>query len=266
MTPHRRLVLALLAAAAVPATRAVQRKSLADPMRLGAEQALIDSGLATQFQKSFGRDTGVAVQLVPGRSAALLETLERGEIDAAMTNAPEQEAQLEKQGLGHDRRLIAVGDFVLVGPLAGVGKKAKDPVGIAGERDVAAALAQLARAQARFIGAPTGSGAHLGSLALWRAAKVAPAAPWYTETKGDPVREALAENAYTLVERGLWMTRAHKPFAILVEGDPRMATEVHVMQSFRVSHPAAKLFENWVAGAPGRRVASSVRGWKAPPR
>src|SRR5512139_2298528 len=113
MTPHRRLVLALLAAAAVPAARAVQRKSLADPMRLGAEQSLIDSGLAPQFQKSFGRDTGVAVQLVPGRSAALLDALERGEIDAAMTNAPEQEAQLEKQGLGHDRRLIAVGDFVL---------------------------------------------------------------------------------------------------------------------------------------------------------
>ncbi|MBX3621724.1 MAG: substrate-binding domain-containing protein [Rhizobacter sp.] len=266
MTPHRRLLLALLAAAAVPASRAAQRKSLADPMLLGAEQSLIDSGLATQLQRSFGRDTGVAVQLVPGRCAALLEALERGEIDAAMTNAPEQEAQLEKQGLAHDRRLVAVGDFVLVGPLAGVGKKAKDPVGIAGERDVAAALAQLAQAQARFIGAPTGSGAHLGTLALWRAAKVAPAAPWYTESKGDPVRQALDEGAYTLVERGLWLARAHKPLAILVEGDARMATEVHVMRSFRVNHPAAKLFGDWVAGAPGRRVAARVRGWNAPPR
>lgn len=266
MTPHRRLFLATLAAAAATSAWAAQRKSLADPMRLGAEQSLIDAGLAPLLQKSFGRDTGVAVQLVPGLSAALLETLERGEIDAAMTNAPEQETQLEKQGLAHDRRLIAVGDFVLVGPLEGVGKKAKDPVGIAGERDVAAALARLAQAQARFIGAPVGSGAQLGSLALWRAAKVAPAAPWYVEAKGNPLQQALAENAYTLVERGLWLAQARKPLAVMVEGDPRMATEVHVMRSFRVNHPAAKLFGQWVSGAPGQRIAAGARGWKASPR
>lgn len=266
MTTSRRLVLSMLAATAMPAAHAVQRKSLTDPMRLGAEQALMDAGLATQFQKAFGRDTGVAVQLVPGRSAELLESLERGEVDAAMTNAPEQEIALEKKGLAHDRRLVATGDFVLIGPMEGTGKKAKDPVGIAGERDVVAALARIAQAQARFIGAPNGCGAHLASLALWRAAKVSPAAPWFVEAKGNPMDQALAENAYTLVERGLWLAKARKPFALMVEGDPRLATEVHVMRSFRVSHPAAKLFGQWVSGPQGARVAGSSRGWKAPPR
>ena len=166
MTLDRRSLLALLAASAVPAAHAAQRKSLADPMLLGVENALMESGLASQFQKAFGRDTGVAVQLVPGHSAALLEALERGELDTSMTNAPEQELQLEKQGLAHDRRLVAVGDFVLVGPLEGKGKKAKDPVGIAGERDITVALAKLAEAQARFVGPAAGSGAHLGTLAL----------------------------------------------------------------------------------------------------
>jgi tungstate transport system substrate-binding protein len=266
MTSSRRLVLAALATAGVPAAHAVQRKSLTDPMRLGVEQTLVDAGLAIQFQKTFGRDTGVAVQLVPGRSAELLESLERGEVDAAMTNAPEQEAALEKKGLAHDRRLVAVGDFVLVGPMEGTGKKAKDPVGVAGERDVAEALARIAQAQARFIGAPTGCGAHLASLSLWRAAKVSPAAPWFVEAKGNPLDQALAENAYTLVERGLWLSKARKPFALMVEGDPRLATQVHVMRSFRVNHPAAKLFGQWVSGPQGARVAGSVRGWKAPPR
>ena len=266
MTLARRSLMALMAASFMPAVNAAQRKSLADPMQLGVEKALLDSGLASQFQKAFGRDTGVAVQLVPGLSAPLLEALERGELDAAMTNAPEQEAQLEKQGLAHDRRLIAVGDFVLVGPLEGVGKKAKDPVGIAGERDIAVALAKLAQAQARFIGAPTGSGAHLDSLALWRAAKVAPAAPWYVESKAGALEQAITESAYTVVERGLWMSHGRKPLALMVEGDPRMATEVHVMRSFRVNHPAAKLFGQWVSGPQGRRVAASLRGWRpAPP-
>lgn len=245
---------------------AQQRKSLNDPLRLGVEQALVESGLAAQLQKTFGRDTGVAVQLVPGRSAELLESLERGEIDAAMTTTPELELKLEKQGLAHDRRLVAVGDFVLVGPMEGTGKKAKDPIGIAGERDVAAALAKLAQAQARFIGAPAGTGAHLASLPLWRAAAVAPAAPWFVESKGNPLEQAVAEKAYTLVERGLWMAQGRKPFAVMVEGDPRLGVEVHVMRAFRVNHPAAKLFGQWVSGPPGQRVADTARGWKAPRR
>ena len=266
MTLDRRSILAVLAASAWPAAHAAQRKSLTDPMRLGVEQALVDSGLASRFQKGFGRDTGVAVLLVPGLSANLLDTLERGEIDAAMTNTPELELKLEKQGLAHDRRLVAAGDFVLVGPLEGVGKKAKDPVGIAKEPDVAVALAKIAEAKARFIGAPTGSGAHVGSLALWRAAKVSPAAPWFAESKGDPLQQAITENAYALVERGVWVARGRKPLAILVEGDARMATEVHVMRSFRVNHPAAKLFGQWVGGPQGRRVAASLRGWRPAPR
>jgi tungstate transport system substrate-binding protein len=265
MTLDRRSLLALLAASAVPVAHAAQRKSLADPMLLGVENALMESGLASQFQKAFGRDTGVAVQLVAGHSAALLEALERGELDTSMTNAPAQELQLEKQGLAHDRRLVAVGDFVLVGPLEGKGKKAKDPVGIAGERDITVALAKLAEAQARFVGPATGSGAHLGTLALWRAAKIAPAAPWYVEGKGNVLAQAASEGAYTLVERGLWMSRGSKPLAVVVEGDARMATEVHMMRSFRVNHPAAKLFGQWLSGPQGRRVAGSLRGWRAAP-
>jgi tungstate transport system substrate-binding protein len=262
----RRQLLALLATPAVPAAFAAQRKSLADPLRLGVEQGLLDAGLAGVLQKSFGRDTGVAVQLVPGRSVPLLEQLERGEIDASMTNAPEQEKQLEKQGLASDRRLVAVGDYVLVGPVEGTGKKARDPAGIAGERDVAVALSKLAEGQFRFIGAPSGSGAHLAGLALWRAAKVAPAASWFFEAKGNPLEQAHAENAYTLVERGLWLAKARKPLALLCERDPRMATEVHMMRSFRVSHPATKLFGQWLDSAIGRRTTAGIRGWSAPPR
>ncbi len=263
---RRSLITSLAACLAAPLSFAAQRKSLADPLRMGAEQALVDCGLAGQFQRSFGRDTGVAVLLVPGTSASLLSALERGEIDAAMTNAPEQELALEKQGLAHDRVLIAQGDFVLVGPQQGVGKKAKDPAGVAGGRDIAAALALLAAKQSRFIGPVNGSGAYLSAQALWREAGVAPAAPWYSDAKANAVDEAVAENAYSLVERSLWLARARKPLALLVDGDPRLATEVHVMRSFRVNHPAAKLFSQWATGGLGRRVAGGVKGWRAPAR
>ncbi len=264
----RRHLLSLLPLCVPQFGLAQQRRSLKDPMRLGVEQALTDSGLGIQFQRAFGRDTGIAVQLVPGASSTLLAALEQGELDAAITNAPAAEARLEKQGLAHDRRRIAVGDFVLVGPLEGTGKKAHDPAGLRGGQDISAALATIAQSQARFVTAGNGSGAHLAEQALWRAAKVAPATPWYlTAPSGTPVlAHARAQGAYAVVERGVWLAQGGKPLAVLVENDPRLLAEVHVMRSFRVNHPAAKLFVQWVSGPGGRRVAGDVRGWSAPPR
>jgi tungstate transport system substrate-binding protein len=36
------------------------------------------------------------------------------------------------------------------------------------------------------------------------------------------------------------------------------------MRAFRVSHPAAKLFGQWVGGPRGARAAAAVRGWRGP--
>lgn len=261
---RRPFLITLLGSSWAMQALAVQRKSLADPMHLGVEQSLVDSGLAGKLQRSFGRDTGVAVLLVPGASATVLAALEQGEVDAALTDAPEIEMRLEKQGLAHDRRQVAMGDMVLVGPVTGKGRKLVDPAGVAGERDIATALVKLSQAQARVVSAPDGSGAYLAELALWRAAKVGPAAPWYAKTpeKEDALALAATQGAYTLVDRGRWLARGRKPLAVLVEGDARMGLPVHVMRSFRVNHPAAKLFVQWVSGPQGHQVAGSVAGWR----
>ena len=49
---------------------------------------------------------------------------------------------------------------------------------------------------------------------------------------------------------------------MLVEGDPRMLVDVHVMRSFRVNHPSGKLFVNWVTGGQGHRIVTGVRGYR----
>ena len=269
---HRRhLLVAAAAALAAPVPlRAQQRASLADPLRLGADQALVDSGLAAALQKAFGRDTGVAVKLQAGLSLPLLDALERGELDAALTNAPEAETRLESQGLVHDRRRVADAALVLVGPAPK--KKAPDPAGIAKMGDAAAALAQLRNAalanpgSIAFLSSGDGSGAHLAEQALWRAAKVAPAAPWYVkaETGSSLIAQARRQGAYALVERGVWADHGGAPLAVLVEGDARMAVPVHVMRSFRVNHPAGKLFTQWITGPKGRAVVAAQRGYRAP--
>ncbi|MFT3663990.1 substrate-binding domain-containing protein [Piscinibacter sp.] len=269
--PHRRrLLIASVAALATPlALRAQQRASLADPLRLGVDQALVDSGLAAALQKTFGRDTGVAVKLQPGPSLPLLDALERGELDAALTNAPEAEARLEAQGLVHDRRRVADAALVLVGPAPK--KKAPDPAGVAGMGDVAAALAQLREAALAnpgaitFLSAGDGSGTHAAEQALWRAARVAPAAPWYAKAEpGALAAQARRQGAYALVERGVWAGQGGAPLAVLVDGDARLALPVHVMRSFRVNHPAGKLFTRWITGPKGRAVVAARRGYRAP--
>ena len=264
----RRHLLPLPFAALFPlaAALAQQRRSLADPLRLGVDNALIDSGLAPALLHAFGADTGIAVKAVAGAALPLLEALERGEIDAALTNAPEAEIKLDKQGLAHDRQSIAGGEFVIVGPA--VRGKGEDVLGAALGQDAVAALKRLAATAAPgshvFLTAADGSGAHVAEHALWRQAGIAPALPWYVSlAPGDNlIAQARARGAFAIVERAAWLGRGGTPLAIRVEGDPRLAEAVHVMRSFRVNHPAGKMFVAWIASAKGRRVVDKQRGYR----
>lgn len=266
----RRVFLAGGLAAALPLARAQQRRSLADPLRCGADLALADSGLAHALQQAFGRDTGVAVQMVRSAALPLLDALERGEFDAALCNAPDAEVKLEKQTLVHDRRAVTRGDFVIVGP-APRGKQ-RDPAGLAGSRDVLEAMVRLRDAAAAapgtlsFVSAGDLSGTHAAEQALWRAAKVAPLAPWYVtaEPAVGLAQQARARNAYALVERGVWAAQGGAPLAVLVQGDPLLSEPVHVMRSFRANHPAGKLFAEWIGSAKGQRAAAAHRAYRLP--
>jgi tungstate transport system substrate-binding protein len=248
---------------------AQQQRSLSDPMRVGVDVALHESGLAQALQVGFGRDTGIAVKLIAGPAQPLLQALERGELDAALTNAPQMEKELEAQGLVHDRRPIAAGEFVIVGP-APKGK-ARDPAGLAGARNGAEALLQLRAAVTAstaliFLSANDGSGTHAAEQGLWRAAKMAPEGPWYVNAEPGVslIAQARRQGAYALVERGAWSAQGGIPLAVLVQGDPGLQVIAQVMRGFRANHPAAKLFSAWIAGPKGRRIVAAQRGYHAP--
>jgi tungstate transport system substrate-binding protein len=262
MSDRRRLLLHSAAAAAALAcpliAPAAQRRSLDDPLRVATDDALADSGLAGELQRAFGRDTGVAVQMLRGPATAVLEALERGEHDAAITNAPAAEAALDKQGLVHDRQLIARSDFLLVGPT-----QLTKPLGA--PRDMVLAATRLAQAQAPFLSRADGSGTYLAELALWSAAKVQPGAAWHREAAAGTavLLQAREQHACTLVERGVWSAQGGgKGYGVLAEGTPQMAVDVHVMRTFRAQHPAGKLFVQWIAGAKGRQIVAAQRGYR----
>lgn len=262
MPSRRRLLLSCTAALALPGLAgAVQRQSLLDPLRVAVDDALVDSGFAPQLQRAFGRETGVAIALLPGPATAALEALERGERDVALCNAPGVEERLDKQGLVYNRRPVAVGQFVLIGP----GQLAR---ALGAGRDVALALSRLASVGAPFLSAGDGSGTHVAEQALWRAAQVAPAAPWYAAAERGRalVAEARARRACAVVERGVWRAQGGGGLSVLVEGDPRLAVDVHAMRSFRSKHGSTALFIDWITRSQGRRAVTSVAGYAAPRR
>lgn len=277
---RRRALLTAVLAASPWAAGAQQRRSLADPMRLGVDHALVDSGLAPALQRGFGNDTGIALRLVPGAAQALLQALERGELDAALTNAPQLEVQFESMGFVHERALVAESEFVLVGPLlpAPAGKtkskakvKPRDPAGLIDAPSAADALRRFVDAlgtdpSLRFLSANDGSGTHVAEQALWRQAKLAPASPWYQNADGSArlLAQARELGAYALVERGVWVRQTGAPLIALVQADAALRTPVHVMRGFRANHPAAKLCSKWFSGPRGRAVVAAQRGYRAP--
>ena len=262
---RRRLLAAGLALVA-PAARA-QKAAGTGPLRLGVDHALIESRLGLSLQTAFSADTGIAVKLVAGPALAVLEATKEGELDAALTNAPAAEAALDKQTLVHDRRAIAAGDFLIVGPAPrGRGKSA--PAASRSAVEVLTRIRDLAVAAPDslvFLSAGDGSGTHLAEQALWRAAAIAPAAPWFVNAGGSAgfAAKVRSRGVYAVVERGAWSV-AGGGLAVLADGDPLLAESVHAMRSFRATHPAGKIFIAWIGGGRGHAVVASHRGYRKP--
>ena len=264
---RRRLLAAGLALAAAPAAHA-QKLVGAGPLRLGIDHALVESRLGPSLQAAFSADTGIAVKLVAGPALAVLEATKEGELDAALTNAPLAEASLEQQTLVHDRRAIAAGDFLIVGPAPRAAKSKGAPAAGRGAVEALTRIRDLAAAAPDgvvFLSAGDGSGTHVAEQALWRAAGIAPAAPWYVEAKGGAAFAARvrARNAFAVVERGAWSTGGGG-LSVLAEGDPLLVETVHAMRSFRATHPASRIFVGWIAGGRGHAVVASHRGYRRP--
>ncbi|MDQ6639831.1 MAG: hypothetical protein M3Z15_09245, partial [Pseudomonadota bacterium] len=116
-----------------------------------------------------------------------------------------------------------------------------------------------------FLSANDGSGVHVAEQALWRAARIEPVAPWYVAA--DPTQgfaaQVRARGAHALVERGAWTAVGGAPLIVVVEGDPTLTEQIHAMRSFRVSHPAGKIFVAWIAGGRGRAVVARHAGYRA---
>ena len=194
-----------------------------------------------------------------------LATAARGDADLVLVHDPEAEDKFIADGHAAERRQIAWNDFIVVGPHS-------DPAYVAGSRDAVGALRAIARARAPFVSRGDKSGTDALEHRLWRAAEIDPAetggGSWYRDIGGGmgaALNTASAMNAYTLSDRGTWLSFGNKgELTVLVEGDPRLLNRYDVILLDPNKHPEAKQeparrFANWLISTEGQAAIGAYK-------
>ncbi len=263
MTPFRLFRLGLTAAlvllAAAPRTvPAAEHETIV----LASTTSVENSGLLAHILPQFTRETGIEVHVVAQGTGQALATAAHGDADLVLVHDPDAEAKFIAAGHGVNRQEIAWNDFIIVGPAA-------DPAHIAGTRDVLAALRAIATAKAPFVSRGDNSGTDALEKRLWKAVGIDPRAAsgaaggggWYRDIGGGmgaALNAAAAMDAYTLSDRGTWLSFGHNAdLRIMLEGDPGLLNRYDVILLNPATHPQAKQgpahrFAAWLASPEGQ--------------
>jgi tungstate transport system substrate-binding protein len=268
MNPYRALRLAVPAALALLAA-APGTSSATEPetIVLASTTSVENSGLLAHILPGFTQETGITVHVVAQGTGQALATAAHGDADLVLVHDPDAEQKFMAAGHGESRQEIAWNDFIIVGPGA-------DPAHIAGTRDVLAALRAIAAARAPFVSRGDNSGTDALEKRLWKAVGLDPAAEagaakgttplgngWYRDIGGGmgaALNAAAAMDAYTLSDRGTWLSFGHKAdLRIVLEGDPRLLNRYDVILLNPQAHPQAKQapahrFAAWLAAPEGQ--------------
>ena len=247
------LLFAALATPACPAERFIT---------VASTTSTENSGLFGAILPRFQQDTGIAVHVIALGTGQAIKVAERGDADVLLVHHPPSEEQFVAAGFGVKRYEVMYNDFIIVGPQT-------DPAGIRGLKDVTQALAQIAAKPAPFVSRGDDSGTHKLEVRLWRDAGVDVAkasGTWYRETgsgMGATLNTASALGAYTLTDRGTWISFKNKgELTILVQGDARLFNQYGVVLVNPAKHPHVKAndgqaFIDWLLSDRGQEAIAA---------
>jgi tungstate transport system substrate-binding protein len=223
------------------------------------------SGLLAHILPQFTAKTGITVNVVAQGTGKALDTARRGDADVLLVHDPEAEQQFMDEGHGSVRRQIAWNDFIIVGPSA-------DPAHVHGGNDSVTALKAIAAAQAPFVSRGDKSGTNAAELRLWKSAGQTPdilaREKWYRDIgggMGQALNAASAMNAYTLSDRGTWLSFNNKgTLVIAIEGDARLLNRYDVIELSPQKHAnskldAAKVFADWLVSSDGQQAIGAYQ-------
>jgi tungstate transport system substrate-binding protein len=255
----------LLALAATVAVLHSAPVAAEQSITLASTTSVEASGLLTSILPQFTAKTGITVHVVAQGTGKALDTARRGDADVLLVHDPEAEQQFMDEDHGVRRRQIAWNDFVIAGPAA-------DPAHVRGGNDSVAALKAIASVRAPFVSRGDNSGTNAAELRLWKIAGLTPDTPnkekWYRDIgggMGQALNAASAMDAYTLTDRGTWLSFQNKgSLVIAVEGDPRLINRYDVIELDPQKHAGAKLglarvFADWLVSSDGQQAIGAYQ-------
>lgn len=223
-----------------------------------------NSGLFDHILPIFQEKTGIEVRVVAVGTGQAIKNAENGDGDVLFVHAKAAEEKFVAEGHGLQRSDVMYNDFILVGPPA-------DPAGIAGTKDITAALTKIAETGATFASRGDDSGTHKAELKLWKEAGIDAAAAsgdWYRETgsgMGATLNTGTAMGAYVLTDRATWISFGNKgDYQIAVEGDTRLFNQygiilVNPAKHENVKAEAGQVFIDWVLSAEGQQAIADYK-------
>jgi tungstate transport system substrate-binding protein len=212
----------------------------------------------------FQKQTGITVDVVAVGTGAALELGRRGDADLVFVHAKEVELEAVREGYFINRHDVMYNDFVVIGPL-------DDPVKVREAGSAPEAFRRISRAGHLFVSRGDNSGTHTKELFLWKKAGINPEGmKWYLEVgqgMAKTQRIAYEKQAYTLTDRGTWLTAKDKDrleMMIVFEGDPLLYNQYGVMavkpaRHGHVKYKEAMTFINWLISEEGQTVIGSFR-------
>ncbi|MGH6737030.1 MAG: substrate-binding domain-containing protein [Methyloceanibacter sp.] len=223
-----------------------------------------NSGLFDHILTKFIEKTGIAVRVVAVGTGQALKNARNGDGDVVLVHSKPDEEKFVAEGWGVDRHDVMYNDYVIVGPAA-------DLAGITGLKDAPKAFEKIAAAQAHFVSRGDDSGTHQAELGLWKEAGADPqkaSGDWYLETgsgMGATLAIAAGKEAYTLTDRGTWLSFANKGgLKVLVEGDPNLFNQYGVIlvnpeKHKRVKAEQGQAFVDWLISGEGQNAIASFK-------
>ena len=223
-----------------------------------------NSGLYEYLLPIFEKKAGIEVRVVAVGTGQAIKNAMNCDGDVLLVHAKAAELKFVASGYGVKRYDLMYNDFVIVGP-------ASDPAGVAGMKDVVAALKDIAAAKAAFLSRGDDSGTNKKELALWKKAGIdvkKASGTWYRETgsgMGATLNSATGMEAYTLTDRATWIAFKNRgDLKIAVEGDEDLFNQYGIMLVNKDKCPAVKsrlgkVFMDYLLSPEGQKVIAAYK-------
>jgi len=236
-----------------------------DSIKCASTTSTRNSGLLEYLLPIFKTDSGIDVQIIAVGTGAALKLGQRGDVDCVLVHAEDLEKQLVEEGYFVDREEIMYNDFVILGP-------AKDPAGVKTTRNASEGFKKIFQVGSNFVSRGDNSGTNMRENKLWASTGKMPGRndKWYLSAgqgMAKTIRIASEKQAYTLSDRGTWLSMEDKAklnLNIVLEGDPKLFNQYGAMvvnpgNHSHINYQSAMNFVLWLASPAGQQAIGTFK-------